>query len=45
MSDSKFIVKETPSTSADKLIEFQSEKEVTDYCKKNGNLKWAIFEG
>lgn len=45
MSDSKFTVKETPTSSGDKLIEFHSEKEVTEYCKKNGNLKWAIFEG
>lgn len=24
---------------------FNSEKEVTDYCKKNGDLQWVIYQG
>ena len=27
------------------LIEFRDEEDVTQYCAKNGDLKWVIFEG
>ncbi len=28
-----------------KTLYFQTEQEVTDYCRENGNLKWVVFQG
>lgn len=33
------------SAGVEKTLYFQTEQEVTDYCRANGNLKWVVYQG